>query len=90
MIKTRQEQKNITITTPANIGALVRAKRKQDRLTQAETSALCNVGTRFLSELENGKATLELGKVLQVLSCLGLELSISARSTAVREVELSD
>ncbi len=84
-----QHSKNIIIT-PVDIGALVRNKRKQDKLTQAETSALCNVGTRFLSELENGKSTLELGKVLQVLSCLGLELSISRRSYATREAELCD
>lgn len=88
MIHSRQS-KNIIIS-PADIGALVRRKRKQDKLTQAETSALCNVGTRFLSELENGKATLELGKVLQVLSCLGLELSINKRSYAIREAELCD
>lgn len=89
MINSRQETKSIIIT-PADIGALVRSKRKQDKLTQAETSALCNVGTRFLSELENGKSTLELGKVLQVLSCLGLELSISKRSWSVREAALCD
>ncbi|VAW75858.1 hypothetical protein MNBD_GAMMA12-635 [hydrothermal vent metagenome] len=86
MINSRQDLKSIIIT-PADIGELVRSKRKQDKLTQAETSALCNVGTRFLSELENGKSTLELGKVLQVLSCLGLELSISKRSWVIREVE---
>ena len=89
MINSRQESKNIIIS-PADIGALVRSKRKQDKLTQAETSALCNVGTRFLSELENGKPTLELGKVLQVLSCLGLEISISKRTWAGRETELCD
>ncbi len=67
------------IVYPADIGQMVRAKRKQNKLTQAQTSALCNVGTRFLSELENGKTTLELGKVLQVLSCLGFEVSINPR-----------
>jgi len=67
------------IVYPADIGQIVRAKRKQSKLTQAQTSALCNVGTRFLSELENGKTTLELGKVLQVLSCLGFEVSINPR-----------
>lgn len=68
-----------SVSNPAEIGELVRAKRKKDKLTQAQTSALCNVGTRFLSELENGKTTLELGKVLQVLACLGLEVSINQR-----------
>ena len=79
------KQVNETIINPADIGCLVREKRKRDKLTQAETSALCNVGTRFLSELENGKPTLELGKVLQVLSCLGLEVSITQRRWSKRE-----
>ena len=64
---------------PADIGTMVRAKRKQIKLTQVQTSAMCNVGTRFLSELENGKTTLELGKVLHVLSCLELEVSIAPK-----------
>jgi y4mF family transcriptional regulator len=81
----RSPEVNETIFDPADIGSLVREKRKRDKLTQAETSALCNVGTRFLSELENGKPTLELGKVLQVLSCLGLEVSISQRRWSKRE-----
>jgi HTH-type transcriptional regulator/antitoxin HipB len=35
---------------------------------------LVGVGRRFISELENGKATLELGKVLQVASATGIDL----------------
>jgi hypothetical protein len=30
------------------------------KMTQADASALCNVGIRFLSELENGKPTLQI------------------------------
>ena len=33
------------------IGALLRTKRKQMKLTQTEAAGLCNVGTRFISEL---------------------------------------
>ncbi len=68
-----------SIGTPAELGHLVRAKRRQIGLTQVELSALAGVGIRFLSELENGKATAELGKVLQVLSRLGLVVSIVPR-----------
>lgn len=70
---------NIKIETIADVGQAVRAKRVQDGLTQVQAAALCGVGTRFLSELENGKATAELGKVVQVLKVLGLELSINKR-----------
>lgn len=61
------------------IAAVVRQKRKRDGLTQVEAAALCNVGTRFISELENGKKTLHIGKVLQVLEGLGLSLRIQER-----------
>jgi HTH-type transcriptional regulator/antitoxin HipB len=67
------------VTSPVALGQLVRQRRKGDRLTQAEVAALCGVGTRFLSELERGKATAELGKTLRVLRGLGLELSVTPR-----------
>lgn len=75
---------NIRIEAMADLGRIVRAKRIKDGLTQAEAAALCGVGTRFLSELENGKASAEFGKVLQVLGGLGLEISINRRGWPVK------
>jgi transcriptional regulator with XRE-family HTH domain len=48
-------------------------------LTLADAAALCGVGYRFMSDLENGKATVQVGKVLQVLTALGLDVTIEAR-----------
>mgnify|MGYP001815540781 CR=1 FL=1 len=62
-----------------DLGRCVRARRKAQGATQAEFASLCGVGIRFISELENGKPTMELGKVMQVLKCLGLEVSIKPR-----------
>lgn len=62
-----------------DLGRCVRAQRKAQGATQAEFASLCGVGIRFISELENGKPTMELGKVMQVLKCLGLEVSIQPR-----------
>jgi len=62
-----------------SLGRCVRAQRKAQGATQAEFASLCGVGIRFISELENGKPTMELGKVLQVLICLGLEVRITPR-----------
>jgi y4mF family transcriptional regulator len=64
----------------ADIGALIRKKRKEDRLTLADAAALCGVGYRFMSDLENGKATVQLGKVLQVLKAMGLDTYIGSRT----------
>lgn len=61
------------------LGKLVRAHRKQHKLTLETISGLGNVSTRFLSEFERGKETAELGKVLQTLRTLGLEVIIQPR-----------
>jgi len=68
------------IYSSEDIGKLVRIYRKEQSVTQAELAALCAVGVRFISNLENGKATLELGKVLHVLKCLGLEVAVTPRN----------
>ena len=43
-------------------------------MSQANFADLAGVGRRFLSELEAGKPTLEIGKVLLVLTAAGIEL----------------
>lgn len=67
------------IESPIELGIQVRMKRKKDGLTQMEAAALCDVGTRFISDLENGKPTLELGKTIQVLRGLGLDILVMTR-----------
>jgi HTH-type transcriptional regulator / antitoxin HipB len=73
------------VTTPEDLGRCLRARRKEQGATQAELASLCGVGVRFISDLENGKPTVELAKVLQVLRCLGLELGIRPRGWVHRE-----
>ena len=68
------------VDNATDIGKCVRAQRKAQGATQPEFAALCGVGVRFISELENGKSTMELGKVLKVLKCLGLQISLQPRS----------
>ena len=60
-----------------DISSLIKKRRKELKLTQAECAAFCGVGIRFFSELENGKQSLHLGKVLQVLQTLGLKIRIT-------------
>jgi len=68
------------INNPEDIGQIVKQKRKSDGLTLEEAAAVCDVSYGFLSALENGKATVQLNKVLQVLNGLGLELKADIRS----------
>jgi y4mF family transcriptional regulator len=64
----------LAVGSPADIGRLVRKARDERGLSQQEFADLAGVGRRFLSELENGKPTLELGKVLKVSAAAGLSL----------------
>lgn len=63
------------------IGAFVRAKRKELRLTQLEVAELAKVSDRFLRELEHGKPSAEIGKVIDVLAVLGFDLEPVVRRT---------
>ncbi|MDX2259840.1 MAG: helix-turn-helix transcriptional regulator [Hyphomicrobiaceae bacterium] len=69
----------IAVSTAPDIGLLVRSVRKERKLAQQELADHAGVGRRFLSELENGKPTLEIGKVLAVLATCGIELMAHRR-----------
>ena len=69
----------INVMKPTDIGHIIRQRRKEGKLTLLETAAVCNVNYRFLSELENGKATAQVGKVLQVLYGLGINVILKTR-----------
>lgn len=73
------ETNNIPFGNISELGLLVRQTRKTLNLTQTQAAGLCNVGIRFLSELERGKASLHIGKVFKVLDGFGLRLSASKR-----------
>ncbi len=60
-----------------DLAHLLRNKRKQMKLSQSEVAGLTGVGVRFLSELENGKETVEFGKVLKVIHGMGLQLVLN-------------
>ena len=53
----------------------VKEKRKQYGLTQVDLSLKSGVGLRFVRELEQGKTTLRLDKVNQVLALFGAEMN---------------
>ena len=62
-----------------DIGVIVRKKRIELGLTQPQLADICGCGTRFISDLENGKTTMQIGKVLDALHVLGLDVVISVR-----------
>ena len=68
-----------TAHSPKEVGAAIRAERKNQHLTQTELAGLCDVSLSFVSNLENGKDTAELGKALKVINTLGLDVIIRKR-----------
>lgn len=62
------------IQTATDLGEVVRKRRKALGMTLEQCAAVNGVGVRFLSELERGKPTAELGKALLITRSLGIEL----------------
>lgn len=69
----------INIGSAKELGELIMHERKAQGLTQTQLAGLSGVGITFLSNLENGKQTAELGKTLNVLATLGLDLLAERR-----------
>ena len=75
----------MTIYTPGQFGAAVRARRKQLNYTQAYVSEVTGFSVSFLSDLERGKTTAELGKALFIANVLGLDCTLSVRGDGPEE-----
>jgi y4mF family transcriptional regulator len=63
--------------TPEEIGNIVRTTRKKRRATQADLALTSGTGLRFIIDLEKGKPTCHIGKVLRVLQTLGIQASLT-------------
>lgn len=59
-----------------SIAEFLKEKRKQQNLTQPELAEKAGVGLRFIREMEQGKTTLRMDKVNQVLKLFGSELGL--------------
>lgn len=58
------------------IGEIIREQRKKRNLTQTELGDLSGTSINFISQVEAGKATAHIGKVLKVLQILGLQIEV--------------
>jgi y4mF family transcriptional regulator len=57
-----------------DLGRYVRERRRTAGLSQAVLAATADVSRRWLSDLETGKSTVEVGLVFKVIAALGLYL----------------
>ena len=67
------------IKSTKELGELLRKKRKDQDLTQAQVAEHCGISPRFVSEVERGKASAEIGKVLYLMETLGVDLIVDTR-----------
>lgn len=64
------------LRTSRDLGAALRGARQDRGLSQAELAARAGVGRPWLSEVESGKRTAEVGRVLLVVSALDLAVAL--------------
>ena len=62
------------ITNAEELGTLIRQERKRKGYSQTKLAHYAGVGINYISNLENGKDTAELGKAIRVLNTLGVDL----------------
>ena len=67
------------ITDSITFGEMIRKRRKQMGYTQKYISEFTGFSISFLSDLENGKKTIELDKALTVANLLGLDVELNER-----------
>lgn len=74
---------NVTPFTAKQVGEEVKAVRKGLGVTQKELALTSGTGSRFIIELEKGKPTCQLGKVLTVLNTLGIAIKMTPPSNGI-------
>ncbi len=62
-----------------DLGSVIRLRRKRLGLTQQELADACGCSIMYLSNLERGKETAEVGIALRIVNILGLDLLVSER-----------
>ena len=73
------------VKTPADIGRLIRGARTAAGLTQSQLASRCDTNQAWISLVENGKDTVEIGTVMKVLSVLRLSLDATETGTPVSD-----
>ena len=67
------------IDNQKELGKLIHAERKRQKLTQEELAGLSGVGIRFIRELEHGKESCRIGLAFTVMQTLGLTVRVAGR-----------
>jgi HTH-type transcriptional regulator / antitoxin HipB len=71
----------VVLRTATDIGQVVRAQRQSQGLRQTDLAGIGNTGNRLIVDIEKGKPTVQLQKVLDVLELLGLEVTVRSKAS---------
>lgn len=66
-----------SIQSTQDIGHMIRSTRKKLGVTQSDLALAAGTGLRFIVELEQGKATCQIGKILDILQVLNIHCSLT-------------
>lgn len=69
------------VRTALDVGQMVKRQRNGMNLRQLDVAGLANTGNRLIVDVENGKPTVQLQKVLDLLDILGLEVVIQPKTS---------
>ena len=68
-----------TVYDMKSLGKAIRDRRRELGYTQAFVADFAGISASFLSELENGKETIQAGKMMEVISLLGMDICVRNR-----------
>jgi hypothetical protein len=83
----QEAQMLFPVKSVAELGLLVRATRRTHHLRMDDVAINANLGPTFAFDLEHGKATVQLGRVLRLLEELGIRMVVDIPSVALPEIE---
>lgn len=66
-----------SIKSPEDLGLIIRAMRKYSKVRQDDLAGMVNVSKQFAVDAERGKATMQFGKLLQLIDELGITLTVN-------------
>jgi HTH-type transcriptional regulator / antitoxin HipB len=75
------------LTTPSQVGEVLRARRKARKISQAQLAAKLGIGQSRLSTLERDASGLTLDRLLAIARILGLDILVQDDASPRRKSE---
>jgi transcriptional regulator with XRE-family HTH domain len=79
---------NVPLTSVLEAGIAIRTLRKRAGIRIDDFAMTAGVSKQFMTDLENGKATVQMGKVLQMLQRLGIKVGLELQPADFSAFEL--